>query len=83
MGHNSGQLRNGAGPYLFIAEIPESEEPRMQPVLKTSDIDDFRADGIVEVVTPFEDTHWRTRAMIVRDPDGRTWTIEGPVMGSA
>jgi hypothetical protein len=81
-GHNSGQLRNGTGPYLFIAEIPESEEPQMQVVLKTSDTDAFRADDVVEVVTPFEDTHWGTRAMSVRDPDGRLWTIEGPGLGS-
>lgn len=26
--HNSGQLRNGDGPYLFIAEIPASEPPK-------------------------------------------------------
>jgi hypothetical protein len=32
--HNSGQLRNGSGPYVFIAEIPEDREPGMQVVLK-------------------------------------------------
>ncbi|SKK86983.1 Uncharacterised protein [Mycobacteroides abscessus subsp. massiliense] len=28
--HNSGQLRNKTGPYLFIAEIPESEPTATQ-----------------------------------------------------
>ena len=26
--HSSGQLRNGDGPYVFIAEVPEDREPR-------------------------------------------------------
>jgi hypothetical protein len=46
--HNSGQLRNGAGPYLFI------------------------------VATPFQDTHYGTREMTVRDPDGRLWILQAP-----
>jgi hypothetical protein len=25
--HNSGQLSNGDGPYIFVAEVPQSHEP--------------------------------------------------------
>ncbi|MGZ4693502.1 MAG: VOC family protein [Acidimicrobiales bacterium] len=74
--HNSGQLRRGDGPYLFIAEIPEEEEPGMQVVLKVDETDAPGFDPIVEVVTPFEDTHYGTREMTVRDPDGRVWTLQ-------
>jgi uncharacterized glyoxalase superfamily protein PhnB len=76
--HNSGQLRNGDGPYVFIAEVPENEEPRAQMVLRVPDADAFRADPAVEVVTPFEDTHYGTREMTVRDPDGRLWSLQAP-----
>jgi hypothetical protein len=76
--HNSGQLRNGDGPRLFIAEVPESREPRTQIVFKVPDADGFEAPDIVEVVTPFEETHYGTREMTVRDPDGRTWTLSAP-----
>lgn len=76
--HNSGQLRNGEGPYLFIAETPESQAPQMQLVMKVADADAFRADPAVEVVTPFADTHWGTKEMTVRDPDGRTWSLQAP-----
>ncbi len=30
------------------------------------------------MVTPFEDTHWGTREMTVRDPDGRVWSLQAP-----
>ncbi|WP_410593017.1 VOC family protein [Amycolatopsis sp. lyj-23] len=76
--HNSGRLRHGDGPWVFIAEVPESREPRTQVVFKVPDADAFAADGIVEVVTPFEETHYGTREMTVRDPDGRTWTLSAP-----
>lgn len=78
-GHSSGQLRNGDGAYVFIAEVPEDREPQMQVVLKVPDADAFRADPAVEVVTPFEDTHFGTRLMTVRDPDGRLWSLQAPV----
>jgi hypothetical protein len=55
--HNSGQLRNGAGPYLFIAEIPESQEPEVHIVLKIADADAFRPALSLDVITPFEETH--------------------------
>ena len=77
-GHNSGQLRNGDGPYLFIAEVPESKEPETRLVLKVPDEDTFRPGPGVEVVTPFEDTHFGTREMTVRDTDGRLWSLQAP-----
>jgi hypothetical protein len=76
--HSSGQLRNGDGPYVFIAEVPEDREPGIQLVLKATDPDASPLDPVVEVVTPFEDTHYGTREMTVRDPDGRLWTIQAP-----
>jgi len=85
--HNSGQLRNGDGPYLFIAEVPDDQETGIQVVLKTAasldTTDALRLDPVVEVVTPFEDTHYGTREMTVRDPDGRVWTIQGPAEPSS
>ena len=35
--HQSGQLRSGDGPFLFIAEVPPTEKPDMQVVLKVPD----------------------------------------------
>ncbi|HEY3685660.1 MAG TPA: VOC family protein [Streptosporangiaceae bacterium] len=80
--HESGQLRNGDGPYVFIAEVPEGQElrePRM--VLRVPDADAFRPGSAVEVVAPFEATHFGTREMTVRDPDGRLWSLQAPAAG--
>lgn len=76
--HNSGQLRNGDGPSVFIAEIPENREPGVRIVLKVADEETFRPDPAVEVVSSFEDTHYGTREMTVRDPDGRAWILQAP-----
>ena len=80
--HNSGQLRRGSGPYIFVAEVPADKEPAAQVVLKVSEAHGLNFDPIVEVVTPFEDTHWGTRDMIVRDPDGRQWSLQAPAQPS-
>ncbi|MFG2848795.1 VOC family protein [Kitasatospora sp. NPDC048296] len=76
--HNSGQLRNGEGPTVFIAEVPADRETPLQLVLKVADADAFQPGEGVEVVTPFEDTHFGTRLMTVRDPDGRLWNLQAP-----
>ncbi|QXJ19824.1 VOC family protein [Actinomadura graeca] len=77
-GHGSGQLRNGDGPYVFIAEIPEDREPQVRLALRVPDPEAFHAGPQVEVVTPFTDTHYGTREMTVRDPDGRLWSLQAP-----
>ena len=76
--HDSGQLSNGTGPTLFIAEVPEDQAPAVQLVLRVPDAEAFHADEVVEVVTPFEETHFGTKTMTVRDPDGREWTLQTP-----
>ena len=74
--HHSGQLRNGAGPYIFIAEVPESQPTDVRLVLKVADAAAFQAAPNVEVVEPWADSHWGTKVMTVRDPDGRSWTLQ-------
>jgi uncharacterized glyoxalase superfamily protein PhnB len=76
--HNSGQLRNGDGPYVFIAEVPQDEPTGMRLVLQVPDAETFEAEPVVEVVTPFESTHWGTQELTVRDPDGRLWSLQAP-----
>jgi uncharacterized glyoxalase superfamily protein PhnB len=73
-GHASGMLKKGDGPYLFIAEVPEERQSSARVVVKVPA--GFQPDAGVEVVTPFEDTHYGTREMVVRDPDGHEWVLQ-------
>jgi len=79
--HHSGMLRCGDGPYLFIAEVPEDRATDARVVFKVADADAFEVDPVLEVVTPFEDTHYGTREMVVRDPDGHLFTLQAPGKG--
>ncbi len=74
--HNSGQLSNGDSPTVFIVEIPEDREPQVRNMLKVSG--GYQPDPTLDVVSPFEETHYGTREMVVRDPDGRLWTLQAP-----
>ncbi|MDT7745508.1 MAG: hypothetical protein QOE59_4586 [Actinomycetota bacterium] len=76
--HRSGQFHAADGPTVFVAEVPEDRPTGAQLVLRIPDADAFDPDPGLEVVSPFEDTHYGTREMVVRDPDGRTWTIQAP-----
>src|SRR2546421_11309207 len=71
--HNSGLLRSGDGPYVFVAEVPEDRPTGMRIVLKG---EEFTPGDPVEVVSPFEDTHYGTRESTVRDPDGHEWILQ-------
>ena len=63
---------------MFIAEVPESQSCGMQLVMKVADADALQLDPAVEVLTPFADTHFGTKEMTVRDPDGRVWSLMAP-----
>jgi uncharacterized glyoxalase superfamily protein PhnB len=64
---------------LFISEVPESAPTRRNVVLAVADADALELDDSVEVVDRWEDTHWGTRLMTVRDPDGREWQLQAPL----
>lgn len=72
--HASGMLRKGDGPYVFVAEVPEDQAATSRVVVQVPA--GFRPDAGVEVVSEFEDTHYGTREMVVRDPDGREWVLQ-------
>ncbi len=75
--HHSGALRNPAGgPTVFLAEQP-LEDPLATELYLSAPAGYQPADG-VHVASPFRDTHWGTRVMIVQDPDGHRFRIEAP-----
>jgi hypothetical protein len=77
-GHSSGQLRNGEGPYVFVAEVAPDQVPRIRMVVRVPDAATFVPDPTLDVVSPFAPTHWGTQEMVLRDPDGREWSLQAP-----
>ena len=71
----SGLLRaQGGGPYIYLAEVPQTDKPSLELYLEAAD--EAAPERPVEVVEPFTSTHWGTRVMSVRDPDGRLVKLE-------
>ena len=75
--HNSGQFRHSDGPYVFVAEIPPTQDAGTRLVV-TGDDASLRPGDEVEIVSDFEQTHFGTQEMTVRDPDGRLWQLQAP-----
>ena len=78
-GHRAGRLTSGQAA-LVLAEAKAPVGPTMH--LATRDPEALNArlakDPAVEVETPLEDTHWGTRWIRVRDPEGNVWALESP-----
>ena len=71
----SGMLRApSGGPYIYLAEVPADRRPAMELYLSAED--ETPPARPAEVVAPFAATHWGTREMAVRDPDGRLVKLE-------
>jgi uncharacterized glyoxalase superfamily protein PhnB len=64
----------GGGPYIYLAEIPAERQLKLELHLAAND--EATPGRPVEVVSPFAATHWGTREMAVRDPDGRLVMLE-------
>lgn len=79
-GHGSGQLSHPTGgPYLFIIEKPEGEPlSAITPVVAINDAHAFERPRSGVVVSDFAPTHWGTVELVMRDPDGRTVSVQGP-----
>jgi catechol 2,3-dioxygenase-like lactoylglutathione lyase family enzyme len=75
--HHSGMLRNPAGgPTVFLAE--QSIEDPLATELYLAVSGDWQPPEHVQVVSPFRDTHWGTRVMVIQDPDGHRFRVEAP-----
>jgi catechol 2,3-dioxygenase-like lactoylglutathione lyase family enzyme len=77
-GHNSGMLRHpSGGPTVFLAE--QSIEDPLATELYLGAAAEYEAPDGVEVISPFVESHWGTKVMVIQDPDGHRYRIEAPV----
>lgn len=77
--HGSGQWRHPAGgPYLFISE-QHGTGLQTHPILRVADSTTFAPNRDLDYVQPFTPQHWNVVEALVRDPDGRTISLQAPV----
>lgn len=78
--HHSGQLRHPAGgPYLFIAERPETQGLQIVPAVAVKDAAAFTPPPSARVLHPFQKQHWPVLQMLLEDPDGRQVAVNAPL----
>lgn len=77
--HGSGQWTHpDGGPFLFIAEHHEGELTTY-PILAVADAAEFAPSRAPEYVRGFEPQHWGVTEALIRDPDGRTVSLQAPL----
>jgi hypothetical protein len=78
--HHSGQLRHPrGGPYIFIAERPLDQVPRVVLAVAVTDAAQFTPPHAAKVVHGFEKQHWPGLEMLLEDPDGRELGVHAPL----
>jgi hypothetical protein len=75
LGTSGKLLPENGGPGIFLEEVPDGRELAVQVYLKVND-SEFQPAPPVETVGGFTPSHWGTRLMTVRDPDGRFFVLQ-------
>ncbi|HEU5299443.1 MAG TPA: VOC family protein [bacterium] len=74
LGH-SGRLEPvGGGPGIFLEEVPEGRPLRVQIFLRGPE--EPAPGAPAQVAREWHDSHWGTRLLELRDPDGRTVVVQ-------
>ena len=61
----------GGGAYIWLNEVAPDTTPAIDIYFDLEDAPGFTPKAPVEVVAALATTHWGTKLMTVRDPDGR------------
>lgn len=81
--HGSGQwVHPAGGPYVFIREQHDAELV-IRPVLRVADSAAFAPNREPDFARPFTAQHWGVAEALIRDPDGRTVSLEAPIRAGA
>jgi hypothetical protein len=77
--HGSGQwVHPAGGPYVFIREQHDAELV-IRPVLGVADSVAFAPEREPDFAQAFTAQHWGVVEALLRDPDGRTVSLEAPL----
>lgn len=74
-GHRAGRLESGDAA-VVLAEVGPDATPAFNVFFDLQGADAYEPGPGADVVTPLEATHWNTRWIRVRDPEGRIHCLE-------
>ena len=74
-GHRAGRLEAGSAA-VVLAEVDEDAAPAFNVFFQLDDAERFAPGDRVDVIHSLEPTHWGTRWVRVRDPEGRVHCLE-------
>ena len=66
----------GGGAYIWLDQVAPNSAPTIDIYFEVSDPVGFAPKSPVDIVQPFTVTHWGTKLMQVRDPDGRITRLQ-------
>lgn len=69
--HRAGRLTNGTTS-IVLAEVPEDTQPDSVAFLSSGNLEDVAEATNGDIV----ETHWGTRMISLKDPEGRTVNVE-------
>lgn len=73
---SSGRLVHpGGGPALFVEEVASTQPLESQLFLRAAQ-PDVRPEAPAEIAKEWHASHWGTQLLELRDPDGRTVTLQ-------
>lgn len=72
---SSGKLQPpDGGPGIFLEEVPKTTTLAQHAYFRVAQ--EFDPESPVEVLSGWEDSHWGSRLLTVRDPDGRVFVLQ-------
>jgi hypothetical protein len=63
------------GPALFVEEMPE-DRPLAQQIYLRAEGEERHPDAPAEIARDWHSSHWGTRLLELRDPDGRSVVVQ-------
>ncbi len=79
-GHRAGRLVTGNA-VVVLAEVDESTDPAFNAFFSLTAAGEYTMGEGVEVEQTLTETHWGTRWIRVRDPEGRIFCLEETASG--
>ena len=67
------------GPFIYLIEQPESHDLEIRPIIAIEDDATFTPPASASIEREFEPQHWGVAEMLLRGPDGWSFSVQAPL----